>query len=543
MDDIESTPKSMPSLLEQIIEVYGLWRKAMLGDWQIYFKYFAYTVDQHEPDENLRMAKPLINDEGDSAWILRFLCLIFEDNNPIKHIVKSRQQRVSHIMTHVCLYMGMTHSNWLIPLQSTKKINKVDELFEKQRNAYNRLPPWKMAMKENKRDGISTISNGTKFIMFSQDTDDSAGYTFNFFYFDEASLHKKGKKVFGVCLPGLDIGQDSNHDRMFVSSSSPRLDSYHVQLSIEEFVESSRSWIIRRKWSGKGLSTGLNKRGHQIIELHYSANPNKDKQWVSRTKPNFEPDTWEREYELNPDAIEGDKVFKSFDISMIKANIHLDHDLVLLRGWDFGKRAAVTWSQYDFRAKQYRILREMLQDYSDADRTVIGVDAVTEKLLSANRGFNKYIMDYCDPYQGSQSDYLTGVVTMEWVEKRMWDVCRKKIRFFTVRRIKVPDRIETCRAVMRQGFIIDSSCTELIKGFRGAYVMKPKDNKPNKDGWYDHLMDAMGYPIIAIFTISSEDGLIYLSENTVPIDNFSSILMEREDIIEGLNIVEHKIPV
>lgn len=524
-------------LILQVVQVYKLWKRAMAGEWEIYFKYFAFTVDEHEEDEDIRKAKPLINNKDDESWIIPFVREIMESEQQVIHTVKSRQQRVSWIMTHVCLYYGLIHSNWLIPLQSTKKTNKADELFDKQLKAYDRLPVWKVSNKTNKRDGHAQLGNSTKFLMMSEDTDDSAGFTFNLFYFDEMSLHKKAKKVFGVCLPGLGVGHGST-TRKFISSSSPRLGSYHVELSIDEYIEKSRKWIIKREWSGKGLSVGLNKRGHKVIELHYSANPLKDSAWRDREKPNYEEDVWEREYELNPDAVEGSKVFMTFTKTMIKERLGLIPSIPIIRSWDFGAASACTLAQYNphLKIKMYKVFREMYQEFSDADRFVKLVNAETVSFIP--RSFSSYIVDVCDPYQGSQKVWLTGGnSTMFEVEDRMKKLCKKIIRFKTLPRHDIEFRVNISRAVMRQGFEIDESCYILNKGFRGGYIMKPGTSKPKKDGYYEHLMDAMMYGQTLIFNICPNRGLIYLPKQLQIISPYTETV-KPIDQIEGVILVE-----
>lgn len=523
-------------LIMQVVQVYKLWKRTMAGEWEIYFRYFAFTVDEHEEDEDVRKAKPLVNDTDDASWIIPFLHEIFESKKNVIHIVKSRQQRVSWIMTHVCLYLGLINGNWLVPLQSTKKTNKADELFDKQTKAYNRLPVWKISIKTNKRDGISTLGNYTKFQMMSEDTDDSAGFTFNIFYFDEMSLHKKARKVFNVCLPGLGIGGKATK-RKFISSSSPRLGSYHVELSIDEFIEKSRHWIIQREWSKKGLSVGLNKRGHKVIELHYSANPLKDEAWMEKEKPNYDEALWEREFELNPDAVEGDKVYSMFSKkTMIKENLGLIPSMPIIRSWDFGACSACTLAQYDPKRKVYKVYREIYQDHSDSDKFVLLVNSETVSFIP--KSFASYIVDVCDPFQGPQKNYLTGGnSTMFEIEQKMKVRCKKIIRFKTLPRHDIPFRLSISRAIMNQGFEIDESCYILNKGMRGGYVMKSGSSVPKKDGYFEHLMDAFMYGQTLIFNICPNKGLIYLPKQLQVISPYTETV-KPIDQIEGVILVE-----
>ena len=59
------------------------------------------------------------------------------------------------------------------------------------------------------------------------------------------------------------------------------------------------------------------------------------------------------------------------------------------------------------------------------------------------------------------------------------------------------------------GMIVDSRCEILIEGFEGGYhypevVDKPEDEKPEKDGYYDHLQDALAVICDNHFTVLGE---------------------------------------
>ena len=49
-------------------------------------------------------------------------------------------------------------------------------------------------------------------------------------------------------------------------------------------------------------------------------------------------------------------------------------------------------------------------------------------------------------------------------------------------------------------FRIDQKCKTLIDGFLGGYVRKDGDDEtPEKDGFYEHLFDALRYGLIVLF--------------------------------------------
>lgn len=74
-------------------------------------------------------------------------------------------------------------------------------------------------------------------------------------------------------------------------------------------------------------------------------------------------------------------------------------------------------------------------------------------------------------------------------------------------------RVEAVRKKMRLredgkfGMLVDPSCEILIEGFQGAFhyperIDRPEDEKPYKDGFYDHLQEGLGEVCLGHFSIS-----------------------------------------
>jgi len=519
-------------VFDQVKAVYNLWYRAIhKGEYLLYFEYFAFTVDEHDPNPS-RDLKPLISDKADREWIVPILEEVFKDDYRILFLVKSRQQRATWIFSHIDIYKGMANRNFLTLLQSTKKINKAEELLRKHHVCLSKLPSWASSYKIYDRDSKVKIGNGSRYVALSEEVDDAASMTYNAFYFDEMSLHAKARKVFGICLAGLGLAHEGGG--VFYATSSPRQGSYMVELAIDEFMEETRRWIVRRKWSNNGLSVGFNRRGHKVMFLHYSANRFKDARWKESEAKNYDPDVWEREFELNPDAVEGSKVFRVFNIKMVKKDIPLQHDIPLIRGWDFGRKSAVVFLQYNNRLKLLTILRNILQEYSDAESLVVETNEVTNEILSTCRGFGSYILDYCDPFSGPRETFISGSSEIFEVEQKMKAICNKKMRARSARRVSIETAIAIVRAVIRQGMEIDDRCDTLVKGFRGGYVLRQRKAEPVKDGHYEHVFDALKYPLVTLFNIIPTKGLIYIPQLSRYLSYPDAYV--RDERIEGVNI-------
>lgn len=66
----------------------------------------------------------------------------------------------------------------------------------------------------------------------------------------------------------------------------------------------------------KGLLMRRTQEGFAVIRLHYSADPDKDAEWVSREKPKFNDAWWQQEMEISPHARSGQLIYPEFDPSI-----------------------------------------------------------------------------------------------------------------------------------------------------------------------------------------------------------------------------------
>lgn len=184
-------------------------------------------------------------------------------------------------------------------------------------------------------------------------------------------------------------------------------------------------------------------------------------------------------------TFEGQPVYREF-----KEHLHVKHGLewnphrVTYRCWDFGyNRPAVVFKQLDMFGRLLH-LREVIGHHEEAVPFAQRVMAVGQEHFP-----NADFMDYGDPAVNQHKD--TG--------KTLWALKQIGITMY-YRTSKILEGVELTR--LRLEKLIDGEpalqydargCPVLIDGFKGGYRLDKTGEKPFKDGFYEHVMDADRY--------------------------------------------------
>lgn len=65
-----------------------------------------------------------------------------------------------------------------------------------------------------------------------------------------------------------------------------------------------------------GMMMRRTENGYAVVRLHYTADPDKGDEWVSRERPKFSPAWWDQEMEINAHARSGQLVYPEFDATI-----------------------------------------------------------------------------------------------------------------------------------------------------------------------------------------------------------------------------------
>lgn len=252
----------------------------------------------------------------------------------------------------------------------------------------------------------------------------------------------------------------------------------------------------------RGLKYRKNNNGYAVLELKYTADPDKDPErngaeWYKNAKEGMSSDEWEQEYEINYQIKIGKRVFPDFTEKSICKLIYNPHKPLLI-GWDFGFRApAVLFAQWDDEDRLC-ILKERQGEFIDRYQWIESVikfifDKFEFKVLEEAKNRSK-MLNFCDP---------AGVQHSEAAKDRKSSVeVLRSYGFFPKwnKKIDIMAGLDLVHRLLRirpdgsPALLVDPSCTILIEGFKGGYRMPENGgDKPEEDGYYEHLMDCMRY--------------------------------------------------
>ena len=241
-----------------------------------------------------------------------------------------------------------------------------------------------------------------------------------------------------------------------------------------------------------GLSIQQMDNGFHVVRLHYTADPEKTVDWATITKKGYISDIWNQEMELDFTKASGKRVYPEFKselhISSLKPTPHKD----IWRGWDFGyHHPAVVWGQVD-SSDRLNIFCELLGEETVINKFADDVLRISDKMFP---GYS--FKDAGDPAVKQKTDKN---------ERTTADILRQKGINIQSRFTQIKDGVNLIRNLLLpkpDGFIkfkVDEKCTLIVDGFLGGYTRKDNgEDEPEKDGYYEHLFDALRYMIVVLY--------------------------------------------
>lgn len=261
-----------------------------------------------------------------------------------------------------------------------------------------------------------------------------------------------------------------------------------------------------------GMWKWTSPKGWRVLAIHYSADPTKDPKtpagavWVNKRKASMSERDWKREMEIDHTVSEGEPFFPTFNRMVHVRPCEYDPERPLVRAWDFGKaHPAVVFGQLDKR-NQLRILFSMIETNKDIFSFAPFVLGETNQRYPGAK-----LVDYCDPAGSQETD--KGSTTMILSQK--FGITLHYRFSFLEEGLRMMEQRLKIQEYGEPGMIVDPINHDLINGLAGGYKLdvgaSGKDsegrlkNNPKKDGWFDHLMDALRYMYIGLFTLTADD--------------------------------------
>jgi hypothetical protein len=188
-------------------------------------------------------------------------------------------------------------------------------------------------------------------------------------------------------------------------------------------------------------------------------------------------------------------------IRQFKRALHVKDGLeykggTVFRFWDFGyNRPAVIFAQLAMDGR-LQILGEFLGHHIEGTKFIETVIAQTAQRFP---GAEKFV-DYGDPAvaqhkdTGSMLALLNNAGILMRYQRTPFDLSVQLLRK------RFESQIEGEQAVL-----IDSSCRVLVDGLAGGYHLKEDGVTPRKDGFFDHLCDALRYGVFNLFGVATSN--------------------------------------
>jgi len=203
----------------------------------------------------------------------------------------------------------------------------------------------------------------------------------------------------------------------------------------------------------------------------------------------------------------GNSVYRIWDQQqIIECNSTWDKKYTVIRGWDRGyHHPACVWS-YVNGEDQLCLAREIMGDDITRD-DFIKLVAEKSQAWFPDADF----IDYTPADLGQkESDGKTwrDVMKTHGIKAKPGKAGRDEV----VRRTDAVRKKMKLRQDGKFGMIVDVKCEILIEGFDGGYhypevIDKPEDEKPEKDGYYDHLQDALAVICDNHFGVTGEQNM------------------------------------
>lgn len=233
----------------------------------------------------------------------------------------------------------------------------------------------------------------------------------------------------------------------------------------------------------------------KVFTLHWSRHPKKSPEWYEKIKREKIMTSQEIAQELDIDytSSAGKPVFPDFRKDKHTGEFNVNPDKPIYRGWDFGyHHPAVVFAQFDDNDRLI-VLDEVMGE--DVLLEVFAKEYVLNRFVNHKAGFR----DYCDPAGRQRSDKN---------EKTSIEILRGIGIYPIWRESSINEGLTLIRKMLiediagRPALLIDKRCRILIDGFSGYYHYpenregRPESELPEKDGYYEHLQDALRYLVV-----------------------------------------------
>lgn len=300
------------------------------------------------------------------------------------------------------------------------------------------------------------------------------GLNLGFFYIDEAS--EVSADIFNMLQGRLRLSSVPKHYG-FLTSNPPNIDHWIYKYFVEN-----------------------NHPDYGIVRMASYDNVFLPPDYIESLKRSY-PESWVRRYIEGEFgfAQRGQPVFSGFSEKMHVTELRYMPAKPVLRGWDFGfRRPACVWVQID-NDDRVCVLKELLGNNEYLN------DFADKVIKMSNIWFpDAKFEDYVDA-SGMQKSDKTSLTSI--------DILKNKGLKPMFRRIPVNSGLMLIQKKIttligdKPGLLINTDCRILKEALLGGYYYSEDSNKdePYKDGFYEHIVDALRYIFNVVYGIEKKE--------------------------------------
>jgi len=472
---------------------------ARADPWYLIEKGWVITLDE-KPPAGVPAIRPL-----PAKPYLKALVRLWQAS-PRGLLGKSRQMLASWLFAYLMLWDAIVNDGRHAVVQG-KRLEDVDaenphRILGRIRFIRDHLPPFFQPEVVTQNQRSETYANGSSIEAIPEGADIVRGKVPSVMFMDEVCFQETGEDNWNAANPSAaklwGVSTPNGHEFLYRQG------------------EAGRPWDGWNEWPElvTGVRSYQNHNGIQLVALHYTADEaNRTPEAQARRREGY-TDTrkYRREQELDFTLAEGLAVYgNEFDLNMhVIKGYEVDPSLPVYRGWDSSYNGqAVVFAQFNnsgqlviFDCIIYKAvpLHRVAQEASFKLLRAIGRSPIILTPGMEEQGHVGGVIDYGDP--ASQQHNTEGETVISILSK------------YGVRLITKPstrrkvDIVEGVRALLlrrndgQPGLLVAKNSLEMqhmIAGFAGGYHYdKAREGKaekevPAKDGWFDHLFDALQY--------------------------------------------------
>ena len=465
---------------------------------------YVYTYDQFDDTNRIKKFP------ADRPYFKILVDTILRDK--VVFIPKSRQLTTSWFLVALSLWKARFFEHSECYVQCLNE-DSVDYFVQNRMQViYRRLPDWQkfsdttFSYCKMKMPATGSFASG-----LPTGEHKSRGRAPACFVSDELAFQENPQAAVGNILPAI------GGDGLFVGNSTPNMKNEFHKMCFPKGEKPIEVIIPYPEWPKTRIERY---KKHTVICLHYTADPDKrSKDWYEAERARFfaqgkTEEAWEQEYELSFDKTGLPKLYPSYDSAVHEADVEFNPRWPVIVGLDFGySYPACVFMQHNRETDQIIALDALLLEKCDIDEfaeIVLNYQNMHFK-PETDDGIKRHIKyRYFGDHSGThQRD--TGN-NAKILRKRHGIGMRSRFS-------KPEERTQLIRTRLRvrkngtPGMLVNRKCHLLTEGFRGAFSSK-KDlagnptGIPYKDGTYDNVHDALGYPIDNLFGVPRSPELV-----------------------------------